>query len=127
MKKRNVIIGIASVIAIGVSVDRIYNEYSNLELRANTPFYSESVDPVADSSSRASDFAPIRVVPPFPAITNATFIKGQSVTDEVTKSELVLGCVINDEARAYPINMLTNPQREIVNDRLGGVPIAATW
>ena len=31
------------------------------------------------------------------------------------------------QARAYPINMLTGPSREIINDVLGGVPIAATW
>jgi hypothetical protein len=35
--------------------------------------------------------------------------------------------MINGESRAYPINMLTGPSREILNDRLGGTAIAATW
>jgi hypothetical protein len=42
-------------------------------------------------------------------------------------NELVLGVMINGESRAYPINMLTGPSREILNDRLGGTAIAATW
>jgi hypothetical protein len=46
---------------------------------------------------------------------------------ELENNELVLGTVINGEARAYPINMLTGPRREILNDRLGNQAIAATW
>ena len=41
--------------------------------------------------------------------------------------DLVLGVVIKGQARAYPITQLCGPQREIINDHLGGVPIAATW
>jgi hypothetical protein len=40
---------------------------------------------------------------------------------------LVLGVTIGKASRAYPINMLTNPTREIINDKLGGKNIAATW
>ena len=42
-------------------------------------------------------------------------------------AELVLGVVIGDQARAYPINMLTGPHREIINDTINRRPIAATW
>ena len=31
------------------------------------------------------------------------------------------------EPEFKPINMLTNPTREIINDTLGGRSIAATW
>jgi len=41
--------------------------------------------------------------------------------------ELVLGVVINDEVRAYPVNYMMGPANEIVNDTLGGEPIAPTW
>ncbi len=41
--------------------------------------------------------------------------------------ELVLGVVINDEVRAYPLNYMMGPANEIVNDTLGGEPIAPTW
>ncbi len=72
-------------------------------------------------------FEPVRVVRPFPAIVDAPFIRGDEVDEEVTGKELVLGVVVNGEARAYPINMLTGPSREIINDHLGGRAIAATW
>ena len=74
-----------------------------------------------------SVFAPFQVVPPFPAITNAPVVAGMAINGEVTENELVLGVELNGESRAYPINMLTGPDREIINDRLGGVAIAATW
>ncbi|MFT6499022.1 MAG: hypothetical protein ACJAT6_001158, partial [Akkermansiaceae bacterium] len=41
--------------------------------------------------------------------------------------DLVLALTYNDHSRAYPINMLNGPQREIINDTLGGAHIAATW
>ena len=45
----------------------------------------------------------------------------------VAASDLVIGLTIGTAARAYPINMLTGPRREIINDELGGRAIAATW
>jgi hypothetical protein len=38
-----------------------------------------------------------------------------------------LGVEIDGQSRAYPINMITRPQREVVNDQLAGHAIAATW
>lgn len=67
------------------------------------------------------------VVDPQPAINGADFIKASKVKDEVLPGELVIGVAIKDQARAYPINMLTGPRREIINDFLGGESIAATW
>ncbi len=64
---------------------------------------------------------------PFRAIVDAEFIDADDVTDQVRDNELVLGVVVNDAARAYPINMLCGPTREIVNDVLGKTNIAATW
>ena len=59
-----------------------------------------------------------------------TEIETRTVEDaweDLAETELVLGVAVNGEARAYPINMLTGPSREIVNDTLGGRKIAATW
>jgi len=75
----------------------------------------------------APEFKPIRAAPPFDAITDPKVIPADEVTDQVSGSELVLGAVVNGEARAWPINMLTGPSREVINDTLGGRPIAATW
>jgi len=75
----------------------------------------------------ADTFRPLQVVAPFDPITDAPFLDADAVRDQVSNNELVLGVVIGDEARAYPINMLRGPQREIINDTVGNRAIAATW
>ena len=73
------------------------------------------------------EFRPRTVIAPRRAITTPPVIEAADVTDEVHGNELVLGVVVDGEARAYPINMLTGPSREIINDTLRGAAIAATW
>lgn len=72
-------------------------------------------------------FRPRKVVPPMRPIVNAPVVAAKNVTDQVADNELVLGVVVGGKPRAYPINMLTGPRREIINDSLGGRAIAATW
>jgi len=62
-----------------------------------------------------------------PAITDAPNVPASVADQTVHDAELVLGVSVNGKARAYPINMLTGPRREIINDKLGGTAIAATW
>lgn len=45
----------------------------------------------------------------------------------VRPDELVIGVAIGDAARAYPLNMINGPDREVINDSLGGRPIVVTW
>lgn len=73
------------------------------------------------------EFRPRRVVRSFPAIVMPDAIPADRVIDQVRDEELVLGVTIDNVSRAYPINMLTRPTREIINDKLGGRAIAATW
>ena len=54
--------------------------------------------------------------PSFQEAREATWLDG---------SDSVVGVSINGEARAYPVPILSD--REIVNDTVGGVPIAVTW
>ena len=58
---------------------------------------------------------------------NPVIVPADEAEKFVEADELVLGVVIGGLPRAYPVNMLTNPTREIINDRLGGVALAATW
>lgn len=75
-----------------------------------------------------SQFTPRVVIPrSFPAIVNPEADAAGQTRLSVHDEELVLGVEINGQARAYPINMLTGPRREIINDELGGSSIAATW
>ena len=60
-----------------------------------------------------------------PAITNAPIVSVKEA--QVADNELVIGVVVAGQARAYPINQLTGPRREIINDQLAGTAIAATW
>ncbi|MBE8158729.1 MAG: DUF3179 domain-containing protein, partial [Betaproteobacteria bacterium] len=54
--------------------------------------------------------------PVFAAAADAGFIQNE---------ELVLGVFINEDARAYPIKILN--WHEIVNDEIGGAPVAITY
>lgn len=81
-------------------------------------------------SAREPEFDPKTVINrAFPAIVEpeAVSVEKAEAADVVKAKELVLGVVVNGEARAYPINTLTGPRREIINDELGGRSIAATW
>ncbi len=62
---------------------------------------------------------------PIRAITDPPIVKASETN--LSDNELVLGVEIAGQARAYPINQLTGPRREIINDELGGTAIAATW
>jgi hypothetical protein len=76
--------------------------------------------------SPVDNYAPRKVLPvPMRAITNPEIV-GANET-QVAENELVIGVEIDGQARAYPINQLTGPSREIINDVLAGTAIAATW
>ncbi len=75
-----------------------------------------------------ANFEPRRVIPQaMPPIVKPRVQPADVADQRLKKDELVLGVVIDGQARAYPLNMLTGPNREIVNDELAGQPIAATW
>jgi hypothetical protein len=46
---------------------------------------------------------------------------------KLADADLVIGIVIGGQARAYPVNLMWQPQNEALNDRLAGVDLAATW
>ena len=83
--------------------------------------------PLIAQSETTREFRPLRLLTPRPPITEPETLAAVDVHDQVSDNELVLGVVVGGRARAYPINMLTGPSREIINDTLGDVPIAATW
>ena len=60
-----------------------------------------------------------------PAIDEPRFLTGAAAETQMLPGERLLGVVIDGEARAYPLKMLS--RHEIVNDEVAGVPIAVTW
>jgi Protein of unknown function (DUF3179) len=79
------------------------------------------------AQDRDPDFRPQRVVGSFPPITKFPVKPAREARDALNPTELVIGVTVGKESRAYPVNMLTGPKREILNDTLGGKAIAATW
>jgi hypothetical protein len=75
----------------------------------------------------AGSFAPIRFLERQAPLTNAPVKPASDMVSALQKDELVLGVSLNGEARAYPLNTITRPPREIINDTLGDTPIAVTW
>ncbi len=59
-----------------------------------------------------------------PSIDNPQFTT-VSQENHVSDSDLVLGLDINGDVRAYPLSILV--WHEIVNDKVGGVPVAVTY
>jgi hypothetical protein len=60
-----------------------------------------------------------------PSIDKPKFISIQDANKYLEDSELVLGLSINGDVRAYPLQILV--WHEIVNDKIGDVPVAVTY
>ena len=60
-----------------------------------------------------------------PAILDPQFVPARDVPSLFRDEEFVIGVSINGDSRAYPIDILS--WHEIVNDVVGGEPIAVTW
>ncbi len=72
-------------------------------------------------------FDPQRVLGAQPPIIEPPFVDADKANEQIHDNDLVLGVEVAGVSRAYPINMLTGPRREIFNDKLGDHFIAATW
>ena len=74
------------------------------------------------------DFDVITLLPPdaIPALNNPGYHDTTEDADEsYDDDDLVLGIEINGDARAFSVPLLS--RHEIVNDTIGGEPVAVTW
>lgn len=60
----------------------------------------------------------------FAPLPDASYVRAAQA-GFVGSDDMVLGVVINDDAVAYPVNQLA--YHHVINDEVGGVPIAATY
>ena len=60
-----------------------------------------------------------------PAILDPEFVMVAEADSRMEPMEQVLGLSVNGGHRAYSVRMLS--RHEIVNDVVGGVPLAVTW
>lgn len=72
-------------------------------------------------------FYPFEAVERQPLVSGFEVVAAHDAGERVDDEELVLAVVIDQVARAYPLNIMTGPEREVFNDDLSGEPIAATW
>lgn len=91
--------------------------------------YSWQVEwPDTDFSNRSVDFAEILSGGPpkdgIPSIDDPRFVPVADESD-LNDEEPVIGLVVDGDARAYPLRILT--WHEIVNDTVGGLPVAVTY
>jgi hypothetical protein len=77
--------------------------------------------------SRAENLDMVTLLPRdgIPAIDNPQFLSAAETDSEYAPDELVIGVSINGDSRAYSTGKLS--RHEIVNDTVGGRPIAVTW
>lgn len=61
----------------------------------------------------------------FPLNVNPEIVAASDAS--IDDGDMVMGVVIEREARAYPVNYMNGPRNEIVNDRLGGRAITPSW
>lgn len=83
--------------------------------------------PPAPVPEAATGFLPEAVMGSFPPVTTVPVLAGPDTAGEIRPAETVLGIELEGRARAYPINMLSDPAREILNDELAGRSLAVTW
>ena len=88
----------------------------------------ERLFPKLDLSQRAVPLDEIRpVLPPdgIPAIDAPVFVTIEAASEFLEAEDPVVSFVLNGDARAYPLQILT--WHEIVNDVVGGEPVMATY
>ena len=108
-----------------------------------TPFFQEQVLPRITSAPEEdapingeAKWQPVTTEPRYdiitvlgydaiPAILNPEFAAAPEAEDWMAPSEQVIGVSINGDHRAYSIPLLS--RHEIVNDTVGGKPVAVTW
>ncbi len=73
---------------------------------------------------RPEDIVTVLPKDAIPAILSPSFEEGSKVSGLKGK-DVVIGVEINGDSRAYPVPTLSRV--EIVNDRVGDIPIAVTW
>ena len=70
----------------------------------------------------------IRTVLPFdaiPSIDNPEFLDAEQASEFMSDGHLIIGLSVGDDHRAYSTAFLSG--HEIVNDTVGGKPVAVTW
>ena len=97
---------------------------------ASTTSARESTPSDDEGSVRTLDAENLEIVTllgfdAIPAILQPEFVGAAQADEWLADDDLVIGVSVNGDSRAYSVPMLS--AHEIVNDVVGGEPIAVTW
>ncbi len=98
------------------------------QLPSEAPGIPSEVNEADEASDiRFEDLEIVTLLPydGIPAILDPAFVSAEEAWYQYASDETVLGLSINGDHRAYSVPYLSS--REIVNDVVGGVPVAVTW
>ena len=123
---------ILSFIALGVAFLTVpaVQQFGRRLLTSSEQIVISAGDPDSRSASLGDgdvslDLVTLLGFDAIPAILDPEFVTAAEADEQMNPDEQILGVSINGESRAYSIPMLS--RHEIVNDVVGGVPIAVTW
>ena len=121
-------VGLVALMAAVVFVPGIRNFFSRLLANSETitlPATNTSNTSGESDERRQVELITLLGFDAIPAILNPDFITADEAERWMDADEQVLGLSINGDNRAYSVRMLS--RHEIVNDVVGGVPVAVTW
>ncbi len=84
-------------------------------------------DPITSAVDNGNRYEIIKILSrdAIPAIFDPNFITPEEAVNQYRDTDLVIGVSVGDEHRAYHVAYLS--AHEIVNDVVGGKPLAVTW
>ena len=120
-----IVILVLAVGAVVVFMPQIRSFFLNL--RSETVTIADPSNGPAVGSNPNLDLKIITILARdgIPAILDPVFDPRTEAMAQMDPFERVIGVSINGDHRAYPLNLLS--RHEIVNDTVGGKPIAVTW
>jgi hypothetical protein len=119
---------IAGAVIIAVVAGLIWILSGTPSLRQSTqelvvPVRSSAGDPTPEP--RTLEIITVLARDAIPAIMNPNFVSGEKAHAQMQPHSQVIGLSINGDYRAYSTAHLNS--HEVVNDTVGGVPVAVTW
>ena len=106
-----------------VSVVRSGPERSTVEVER--PVARSTTGDAGASPTRELEIVTVLPQDAIPAIFDPQFVSAAEADAQLAPEDLVLGVSVGDDHRAYGVAFLSS--REVVNDVIGGVPLAVTW
>ena len=79
----------------------------------------------SQGSGRSFYLSPARDRDGIPAVLEPRFLPVEEANEQMDDDEMVMGLSINGEHHAYSVPFLSD--HEVVNDVVGGKPVAVTW